>query len=98
MAVARTSWFDDDSDLPLIDEQVQRLESFTKAMADGIVEEKELSAQQDRLVAAMKSVEGDLDDETHAKVTRLLVELSAYDIIRLLRELQVERARSAFGE
>ena len=95
--MARTSWFDDDSDLPLIDEQVQRLESFTKAMADGVVEEKELSAQQDRLVAAMKDVEGDLDDATHAKVTRLLVELSAYDIMRLLRELQVERARSAFG-
>jgi len=96
--VARTSWFDDDSDLPLIDEQVQRLESFTKAMADGVVEEKELSAQQERLAAAMKAVERDLDDETHAKVTRLLVELSAYDIMRLLRELQVERARSAFGK
>ena len=96
--MARTSWFDDDSDLPLIDEQVQRLESFTKAMADGVVEEKELSAQQERLAAAMKAVERDLDDETHAKVTRLLVELSAYDIMRLLRELQVERARSAFGK
>ena len=96
--MARTSWFDDHSDLPLIDEQVQRLESFTKAMADGVVEEKELSAQQERLAAAMKAVERDLDDETHAKVTRLLVELSAYDIMRLLRELQVERARSAFGK
>lgn len=96
--MARASWFDDNSDLPLIDEQVQRLESFTNAMADGIVEEKELSAQQERLVAAMKAVESDLDDETHAKVTRLLVELSAYDIMRLLRELQVERARSAFGK
>ena len=97
MAVARTSWFDDDSDLPLIDEQVKKLESFTRAMADGIVEEKELTAQQERLLAAMKAVEGDLDDETHAKVTRLLIELSAYDIMRLLRELQVERARTAFG-
>ena len=96
--MARTSWFDDDSDLPLIDEQVQRLESFTNAMADGVVEEQELSVQQERLVAAMKAVEGDLDDATHAKVTRLLVELSAYDIMRLLRELQVERARTAFGK
>ena len=96
--MARTSWFDDDSDLPLIDEQVQRLASFTKAMADGVVEEQELSAQQERLVAAMKAVEGDLDDATHAKVTRLLVELSAYDIMRLLRELQVEHARTAFGK
>ena len=88
--MARTSWFDD-SDLPIIDEQVQKLESFTTAMADGVVEKKELEQQQNSLIAAMKEVEPGLNDEQHAKVTRLLVELSAYNVMRLLHELQTLR-------
>ena len=56
--MARTSWFDD-TDLPIIDEQVQKLESFTEAMADGVIEKQELEQQQDSLIAAMKAVEGE---------------------------------------
>jgi hypothetical protein len=96
--LARASWLDEETDLPLIEERVHKLEAFTKAMADGTVEKQELEAQQDRLVAAMKAVEADLDDTLHRKVTELLVELTAYDIMRLLHELQTERARIAFGK
>ena len=96
--MARTSWLDEESNLPLIEEKVQQLEHFTKAMADGVVENSEVDEQQDRLVAAMKEVEDKLDDELHEKVTSLLVELTAYDIMRLLREIQAERARLAFSE
>jgi len=95
--VARTSWFDD-SDLPIIDEQVQKLESFTQAMADGVVEKKELEQQQNSLIKAMKAVESGLDDAQHAKVTRLLVELSAYNVMRLLHELQTLRVQKTFGD
>jgi predicted transcriptional regulator len=94
--VARTSWFDD-SDLPIIDEQVQKLESFAEAMADGVVEKQELEKQLNSLVAAMKAVEPALDDAQHAKVTRLLVELSAYNVMRLLHELQTLRVQKTFG-
>jgi len=93
--VARTSWFDD-SELPIIDEQVQKLESFTQAMADGVVEKRELEQQQNSLVAAMKAVEPSLDDAQHEKVTRLLVELSAYNVMRLLHELQTLRVQKTF--
>jgi predicted transcriptional regulator len=94
--VARISWFDEKTDLPVIEEQVQRLESFTQAMADGVIEKRELDRQQESLVAAMRAVEDDLTDEQHAKVTRLLVELSAYNIMRLLHELQTQRLQRAF--
>jgi len=90
----RVSWFDDKTDLPIIDEQAQKLESFAAAMADGQIEKQELESQQDRLVKVMREVEGDLNDAQHAKVTRLLVELSAYNIMRLLHELQTERLRT----
>jgi hypothetical protein len=92
----RTSWFDD-ADLPVIDEQVHKLESFADAMADGQVEKQELERQQQSLLAAMKAVEADLNDEQHAKVTRLLVELSAYNIMRVVHELQARRLEKMFG-
>ena len=95
--MARTSWFDD-SDLPVIDEQIHKLESFTDAMSDGVIEAKELKRQQDSLVETMRAVEADLNDEQHAKVTRLLVELSAYNIMRLLHELQHTRLQRAFAK
>lgn len=95
--MARTSWFDDKADVPVIQEQVEKLQSFTEAMADGIVEKKELEAQEQRLVEAMKQLEPTLSDELHGKVTTMMVELSAYNIMRLLHELHAERARMAFG-
>lgn len=95
--MARASWFDEKTDYPVIHDQVNKLESFTDALADGVVEKKELQAQEQRLVAAMKALEPELNDELHAKVTALLVESSAYNIMRLLHELHAERARLAFG-
>ena len=53
----RTSWFDEKSDGPLIQEQVSKLESFTSALADGVVTKQELAGQEQRLVAAMKQLE-----------------------------------------
>lgn len=93
--MARISWFDDETELPVIDEQVEKLESFAQAMADGVIEKQELERQQESVVAAMREVEGTLSDEQHAKVTRLLIELSAYNIMRLLHELHAQRLQRA---
>ena len=94
--MARTSWFDEKATHPVIQEKVTKLESFTTAMADGIVSTQELTDQEARLVTAMKALEPDLSDDLHAKVTTVLVELTAYDVMRLLHELQVDRPRTAF--
>src|SRR5437773_12188227 len=93
----KTSWFDDKAEHPRIQEHVSKLESFTSAVADGVVTKQELGAQEQRLVAAMKSLESELSDALHAKTTTVLVELTAYNVMRLLHELHVERARLAFG-
>jgi hypothetical protein len=95
--MARTSWFDDKAEHPLIHEEIERLSSFTSALADGVVSKQELGGQEQRLVTAMKSLEPELNDALHAKVTRVLIELSAYNVMRLLHELQAERARIAFS-
>jgi hypothetical protein len=67
-------------------------------MEDGIVSKQEVAGQEQRLVAAMKKLEPELSDDLHAKVTTVLVELTAYNVMRLLHELQTERARLAFSK
>lgn len=90
--MARISWIDDDN-APQLDEHLSQLEHFAQSIADGVIDAEELKKQESNLVTAMKAVEGDLDDEMHAKVTTLLVELTAYNVMQLLHELAVERVR-----
>ncbi len=96
--MARTSWFDDAAQHPAIHERMEKLESFTSALADGEVSKQELSGQEARLMAALKALEPDLSDVLHAKVTTVLVELSAYNVMRLLHELRAEQTRRAFSK
>ena len=96
--MARMSWFDETTAMPVIDEQVEKLASFADAMADGVIERKELDAQQTALVATMRAVEGTLSDAQHEAVTRLLVELSAYNVMRTLHELQSDRLQRTLGK
>jgi len=94
--MARASWLSDD-ELPALAEQVEKLEHFTNSLADGLVDADELNKQQENLAVAMKAVEADLSDEQHEKVTKVLVELTAFNIMHLLHDLAAERARKAFG-
>ena len=96
--MARIDWLDEKTNVPVIDEQVQKLTHFVDAMADGVIEKAELENQQASVVQAMKAVQGDLNDAQHEKVTRLLVEMSAYNIMRLLHELQHTRLQRAFAK
>jgi hypothetical protein len=96
--MTRSSWLDEKTNHPLIQERIESLESFTSALGDGVVTAQEVSGQEQRLVAAMKSVESELSDDVHAKVTALLVEMTAYNVMRLLHELQAERARVVFAK
>src|SRR5215210_3453030 len=92
----RVSWFDDKSQTPRIEEYAQQLDSFVKAVADGKVTEGEVKAQEARLLALMKVVEPLLDDALHEKVTRLLCELTAYDLMQTLNLMQEARPKTTF--
>ena len=93
----RQSWLDETSRLPKLDESVAKLGHFVDAMADGCIDKDELAAQEQRLIAAMRAVEGDLDDVQHARVTTLLLELTAYNIMHVLHDMAREKVRQAFG-
>jgi hypothetical protein len=91
--MARTSWIDQDSH-PDLDAHVEQLSHFTASLADGVIDDKELSTQEKNLVAAMRAIESSLSDEQHAKVTKLLAELTAYSVMRTLHDFVQQRARS----
>jgi hypothetical protein len=94
--MSKSAWFDETSATPLISEQAQRMESFLSAMADGKIDANEVKAQEERLIAQMKLVEPLLNDDQHAKVTKLLVEMAAYDLMQVLHSIHEARPKTVF--
>jgi hypothetical protein len=92
----RQSWLDEATQTPLIEEYARQLGSFLEAVADGRINRKELDDQEKRLVALMKKVEPKLDDELHGEVTKLMCELTAYNLMQVLHTLQGSRPATTF--
>ena len=96
MAATKQSWLDDKAQTPQIDGYVQKLSTFVDAMADGHIDDRELAEQEKRLVTVLKEVEPALNDSQHAQVTKLLCELTAYNVMQTLNSLQNARPKTAF--
>ncbi|MEX0712466.1 MAG: hypothetical protein WD278_08960 [Pirellulales bacterium] len=92
----RSTWLDEQANKPVIERQARRLGSFIEAMADGQVDQSELAAQEGRLVKLMKEVEPELPPALHDKVTRLLYELTAYDLMQILHTMEQARPKTVF--
>jgi hypothetical protein len=92
----RVDWLDSKSETPAIQEHVERLGTFMEAMADGKITDEELKDQEARLVAVMKKVEPELSDQLHSDVTKLLCELSAYNIMHTLHGLMQATPKTKF--
>jgi hypothetical protein len=92
----KTPWFDETSDTPMLSEYARKLDSFCDAVADGRVTTAELEEQEERLVGLMREVEPLLSNEAHEKVTRLLCEVTAYDLMQALHMAGMVRPRTTF--
>lgn len=91
-----SSWFDENSNQALISDQAQRLESFLNAVADGKVTDDEVKSQEARVVKLMKEIEPQLDPKLHERVTDLLCELTAFDMMQALNLMQQARPVTKF--
>jgi hypothetical protein len=96
MKKAASVWLDENAEMPVITEKARHLESFLSAIADGKVDEKEIKAQQARVVKLMKAVEPQLDEKLHAQVTELICEVVALDLMQMLHSMQAARPMSVF--
>lgn len=94
--MARVNWISDD-DTPDLEAHVSQLEHFTAALADGVIDPAELATQEQNLISAMRAVESTLDDEQHAKVTKLLAELTAYNVMQVLHDMAAARVEQALA-
>jgi len=92
----RRSWLNKTGQAPQIEAYARKLRSFMDAMADGVVDESEVESQERRLVKLMKEIEPQLGEALHARVTELLCELTAYDIMRLLHAMHATRPKGVF--
>jgi hypothetical protein len=95
-ANTKTSWLDEAANSSLISEKAQKLESFLSAVADGKVTDAELKAQEERLVKLMNEIEPQLEPALHDRVTELLCELTAYDLMQALNMMQTARPAMRF--
>jgi hypothetical protein len=95
-AGAKSAWFDEEANAPLIAEQAQRLDSFVAAMADGRVTDEEVKSQEARVMKLMQEIEPQLDPKLRDRVTELLCELTAYDMMQALNMLEQSRPQTRF--
>ncbi len=93
---ARTRWLGRTTPTVLIDGYAKKLKSFLKAMEDGMIDDDEVAEQEKVVVEMMKEVEPQLENELHAAMTRLLCELTAYNIMQTLHSLQAGRPQTVF--
>jgi hypothetical protein len=93
---SKTPWFDEKSDAPMLAEYARKLDSFCDAVADGRVTSGELDAQEKRLVGLMKEIEPLLSVEAHEKVTQLLCEVTAYDLMQAMHLAGKSRPKTVF--
>ena len=92
----RVKWLDDKSGAPLIERYARELTTFMEAVADGEVQDSEVQEQEARVVKLMKEIEPRLDEALHAKVTHLLCELTAYDLMQVLNSMRKARPKVVF--
>ncbi len=93
---AKTPWFDDKSEASLLAEYARKLDSFCDAVADGRVTTAELEEQEKRLVGIMKELEPLLSPEAHEKVTQLICEVTAYDLMQAMHLAGKSRPKTVF--
>lgn len=70
--MARRSWFEPEGE----PRSIERLESWQRAIEDGVIEGREVEAQKAHVVALLRELEPLLDDVQHDRVTRVLEELA----------------------
>ena len=95
-SAGKTPWFDEASEVPMLAEYARKLDSFLDVVADGRVESREIEEQERRVVTLMKEIEPLLSPEAHEKVTRLLCEVTAYDLMNAFHMAGKSRPMTKF--
>ena len=88
--MARINWFDAESTQPVFSKYAERMESWQKAIEDGVITQAELNAQADKLAQLLKTLEPKLSDELHQEITNILLELAVFTSMQYYFDTQSE--------
>ena len=81
------SWFDVESSEMMFTEYLERMESWQKALSDGIIQPAEFREQADRVADLLRALEPKLNDELHAEVTQILYEWAVLQAMEKIVDL-----------
>lgn len=84
-------WFDLETGVLLLDQNVTDMESYRKIIEDEIITDAELTEQGQRVVSLLQRLEEALSPETKAIATEALCELA------VLNALQIKRLHTTSG-
>jgi hypothetical protein len=85
--MVRSSWFDDKSNELKFFKYVEKMDSWQKALADGVVQPEELQQQMERVAEMLRALEPKLSDEVHEQLTNILYELAVFYGMQRVAEL-----------
>jgi hypothetical protein len=90
-----SQWLDSDGGV-IVDDAAKHLTHFMQAMADGRISPTELADQEKRVADLMREVEPKVPADLRDKLTRLLAELTAFNIMQMLHEVESHRPKTKF--
>lgn len=91
--MARKSWFDPESNELMFSNYLEQMESWQRALADGVVEPEELQQQAERVSGMLRALEPKLSDELHEELTQILYEWVVLQGMERLVQLTEEEGR-----
>jgi hypothetical protein len=71
-----TTWFNEESTEVYSTQFFQRMETWQRAMADGVIEPAEIQAQSELVTGLLRTLEPTLSDEAHAKLSEVFNEVA----------------------
>lgn len=92
--MARKSWFDPESSELMFSKYMEQMESWQRALADGVVEPEEVQQQAERVAEMLRALEPKLSDELHEELTQIFYEWAVLQGMERLAQLTEEERRS----
>ena len=88
--MAKSTWFDAESNDLMFSKYVTHMDSWQEAMADGIIEPWEVRKQAERVGESLRVLEPKLTDELHEEITNVFYEIAVlYGMVQVAEITQV---------
>jgi len=85
--MGRKNWFDPESNQLTFSRYMEQMESWQRALADGVIEPQEVEQQAERVADLLRALEPKLSDPLHEELTNIFYELAVLYGMRRVIEL-----------